>query len=95
MSRRKKFKLRGIDRFMITIIAILVLLSPILIVYSKSALSKTSIEVQKMQMRLENQNTINESLMMKINELASLANIQDIAKEHGISYNNDNIIVIR
>ena len=32
---------------------------------------------------------------MKINELASLSNIQDVAKEHGLDYNNDNIIVVK
>jgi len=31
---------------------------------------------------------------MKINELASLDNIQNIAKEVGLSYNNDNIRTI-
>ena len=34
-------------------------------------------------------------LEMQKNELASLSNIQDIAKEYGLSYNNDNIIVIK
>ena len=37
----------------------------------------------------------NESLSMQIDELASLSSIQDIAKEYGLSYNNDNIIVIK
>ena len=32
---------------------------------------------------------------MQINELASLSNIQDVAKTYGLSYNNDNIIVIK
>ena len=32
---------------------------------------------------------------MKINELASLSNIQDIAREHGLSYNNENILIIK
>jgi cell division protein FtsL len=33
----------------------------------------------------------NESLEMKINELASLDNIQNIIKQEGLTYNNDNI----
>ena len=32
---------------------------------------------------------------MKINELASLSNIQDIAKEYGLSYQNENIVVVK
>ena len=45
--------------------------------------------------RVEKQENINESLEMQVNELASLSSIQDIAKEYGLSYNNDNIIVIK
>jgi cell division protein FtsL len=33
----------------------------------------------------------NEGLEMKINELASLDNIQNIIKQEGLTYNNDNI----
>ena len=36
-----------------------------------------------------------ENLEMQVNELASLSSIQDIAKSYGLSYNNDNIIVIK
>lgn len=95
MAKNKKVKLRGIDRFMITIIVLLGLLSPLVVVFSKSILSSSNIEVEKIKYKVEKQETINESLTMKINELASLSNIQDIAKEFGLSYINDNIIVIK
>ena len=36
-------------------------------------------------------NKENESLEMKINELASLENIQKVIEEEGLEYNNDNI----
>jgi cell division protein FtsL len=32
---------------------------------------------------------------MQVDELASLSTIQDIAKTHGLSYNNDNIVVVK
>ena len=95
MKKRNKLKLRRIDRFMLTIIVALVLAWPIMVVYSKSALSASNIEVERMRVRIERQEQINEGLTMKINELASLTNIQDVAREHGISYNNDNIRVIQ
>ena len=37
---------------------------------------------------------LNQGLSMQINELASLENIQEIAKEYGLEYNNDNIKVV-
>lgn len=95
MKKRKQTKLKRIDKFMLTIIVILLIATPIVIVYSKSVLSKTNIEVERIKEKLEKQETINESLTMKINELASLSNIQDIAREHGLSYNNENIVIIK
>ena len=92
---RKKVKLYTIDKLIISIIIMLLVSTPILIVYSKSVLSKSNIEVEKMRKKIEKQETINESISMKINELASLSNIQDVAKEYGLSYQNDNIIVVK
>ena len=43
---------------------------------------------------LEYQSGINESLNMKINELASLDKIREVATSQGLSYNNDNIKII-
>lgn len=95
MAKQKKLKLRGIDKVMITILVSLALLTPLVVVFSKSILSRSNIEVERIKSKVEKQETINESLMMKINELASLSNIQGVAKEFGLSYINDNIIVIK
>ncbi len=92
---KKKVKMRRIDRFMVFLIGLLVVSSPVLIVYSKSMLSKSNIEVERIKNKIEKQETINESISMKINELASLSNIQDIAKEYGLSYQNENIVVVK
>ena len=92
---RKKVKLHTIDKLMIGLIILLLITGPVIIVYSKSVLSKSNIEVEKMHSKIDKQATINESISMKINELASLSNIQDLAKDFGLSYQNDNIIVVK
>ncbi len=92
---RKRVKLCGIDRLMIMVIVLLVVFTPVLVVYSKSTLSESNIELERIKRKVEKQESINESVAMKINELASLSNIQDVAKEHGLDYNNDNIIVVK
>ena len=40
---------------------------------------------------IEKQKKTNESLAMTIDELASLTKIQEVAREQGLSYNNNNI----
>ena len=92
---RKKLKMRFIDRLIVGLITIIVISSPIVVVYSKSALSKSNIELERIKNKIDKQSTINESINMKLNELASLSNIQDIAKEYGLSYQNENIIVVK
>lgn len=87
--------MRKTDRLMLFLLILLLVSAPVLIVYSKSTLSKSNIEVERIKNKIEKQETINESISMKINELASLSNIQDIAKEFGLSYQNENIVVVK
>ena len=80
---------------MIMVIALLIVFTPVFVVYSKGTLSESNIELERIKRKAEKQESNNESVTMKINELASLSNIQDVAKEHGLDYNNDNIIVVK
>ena len=54
-------------------------------------LSETNNELEKVKRNIEKQELANQSLNMQIDELASLENIQSIAQEYGLSYNNSNI----
>ena len=91
-SKNKSIKfLRG-ERIFIFLIVIVSILAPILTVSSKSMLSRSNIELERIKKQVEKQENINESLEMQVDELASL---QDIAEYYGLSYNNDNIIVIK
>ncbi len=72
----------------------LLILTPVVVVFSTSTLSKTNIEVERLKSKIKKQSNLNDSLYMKINELASLDNIQSVAKEEGLSYNSSNIKVI-
>lgn len=93
-QRGAKIKLFKGEKFIFFILFIMVIATPVLTVFSKATLSKTNIEVERLKMKITKQTGINESLYMKINELASLDNIQDVAKSEGLSYNNDNIKTI-
>lgn len=92
-SNKVKF-LKG-EKFFLFLIILFGMLAPILTVSSKSILSRSNIELERIKKKVERQENINDSLEMQVNELASLSSIQDIAKEYGLSYNNDNIIVIK
>lgn len=93
-KNKNEGRLRALDKMMIFVIALLGLFVPVSIVFSQATLSKSNIEVERMKSKVEIQENSNQSMQMQVDELASLSNIQDIAKEYGLSYNNDNIIVI-
>lgn len=90
----KKSRLLPIDKLMISIIVVLAICVPVSMVFSSSTLSKSNIEVERIKSKVAKQENRNESLTMQLDELSSLSNIQGIAKEYGLSYNNNNIIVI-
>ena len=62
--------------------------------FAKISLSSMNVEVERLSKNIKEQTKTNQSLSMKINELASLENIQAVANSEGLAYNNGNIIVI-
>ena len=92
---RKHVKIRFVDRLLLFIIIVITVSSPVVIVYSKSKLSKSNIELERLKSKIEKQETINESISMKINELASLSNIQEVAKMYDLSYQYENIVDVK
>lgn len=93
-NKGKSIKLLKGEKVLYFILALLIVATPLVSVFTKSMLSQTNIELEQVKEKIEAQTGINESLNMKINELASLDKLQEVANEHGLSYNNDNIKVI-
>ena len=94
-NANKKIKFLKGEKIFVFLIILFGTLAPVVTVSSKSILSRSNIELERVKKKVEKQENINESLEMQVNELASLSNIQDIAEFYGLSYNNDNIIVIK
>ena len=90
-KKKKKKQLSRFERFLYFLTILLLVSAPLLIVFEKSTLSKMNYETEKIKKQITAQEKENESLQMKINELASLENIQKVIKKQGLEYNNDNI----
>lgn len=93
MVKRKVKRLKG-ERLILFAIVLILSVTPLLHVFTKAQLSESNFEVEKLKLSIEEQKKVNESLNMKINELASLDKIREVAVSAGLSYNNDNIKVI-
>lgn len=94
-KRVKRLKFLKGEKFMIGLLILFgFIILPISGVYTNALLSESNIELEKMRIKIDNQNDTNEALSMQIDELASIENIQSIASANGLSYNNDNIKTI-
>ena len=91
---KKRLKMSKFERLLYIFVLILVLSTPFLLVFSQATLSKVNYDVEKTKQAISTQRKKNESLTMKVNELASLEKIQQVANEQGLSYNNNNIRTI-
>ena len=94
-TNHKKVKMLKGEKLLYLILLVVLAAIPLLKVYSQAKLSESNIAVEQLNTKIERQENINESVSMKINELVSLDKIQNVANEIGLSYNNDNIKVIR
>ena len=90
-KKSKKVKLLKGEKMMYCLLLFLIIAIPMFNVYTSSMLSETNNELEKVKRNIEKQELANQSLTMQIDELASLENIQSIAQEYGLSYNNSNI----
>lgn len=91
----KRVKLLKGEKFMFFLIAFLgFIVMPVSWVYTKALLSESNIELERVKNKINKQTNTNEALGMQIDELASIDNIQAIASENGLSYNNSNIKTI-
>ena len=92
-KKKKSNSFRG-EKTLRVLIALLVLGNVLGTSFSMALISKTNIEVESIKKKIAKQENINESLEMKISELASLDNVETVATTLGLEYNNNNVRTI-
>lgn len=93
MKKLKK-KLTYFEKAMLVVTFILVLSSPVMAIFAKSELSSTNYEVEDIKDKVNSLEKENESIQMTINQLASLENMENVAKQEGLSYTSNSIKMV-
>ena len=93
-NNNSKVKLLKGEKTLVFFIGVVLIALPVINVYSRRLVCETTIGVGRIKINIKQQSSINESLNMKISELASLDKIQAVANDMGLSYNNDNIKIV-
>ena len=86
-----KIKILKGEKMIYIFLVILLVCTPIASVFTKATLSESNIQAERLRKQITTQLNTNEALNMQINELVSLDKIQEVAKELGLSYNEDNV----
>lgn len=94
MKKKKKKGFTKVEKFLYKSSLVIIILLTVGIIFTSTAVSKMNIELQDMNNEVEKALDTNESLAMKINEIASLENIQTVSRNLGLAYNNENIKTI-
>ena len=88
---KKVVKISKFEKLIYGMALTLMVALPFTIVFLQATLSKINVQCEQVKQEIKTQIKKNESLSMKINELASLDKIIEVAHSQGLSYNNDNI----
>lgn len=92
--KKKKAKFTKFEKFLFAITIMVSLSYPFMNIFAKSTLSEMNYKLESSKEKIAEQNKNNESLKMKINELASLENLESVAKKMGLSYTSNSIKTI-
>ncbi len=63
-------------------------------VFVSSKIESLNMNVEQLRQKVSVQEKKNESLTMKVNEMTYFENVKKVADEMGLSYNQENIIIV-
>lgn len=96
MKKKKKGGARFTrgEKFLYTLAILCFCSTFILKIFSSASTSNLKMDIEKINAKIEKQKNTNESLKMQVNELTSYENLDKVLKDMGLTYNNDNVIII-
>lgn len=64
-------------------------------VFTSAGISNIKMDIERISYKIDKQEKKNQSLVMQVNELTSYENLNEVLKDMGLAYNNENIIVVK
>ena len=93
-KRVKRVKITKGEKLLYTFAGFTLCGTFLLKIFCSASIGNLNIMVEKLKADVSTQTKKNESLTMQVNELTSFDYINNIVKDMGLAYNNDNIIII-
>lgn len=92
--KKKKNKITKGEILLYTIATFSFIMMLGLKIFCGASIGEMKMSIEEMKYKIDDQKKKNESLTMKVNELTSFENVKKVVEEMGLTYNNDNIIVV-
>lgn len=93
-KKNKKSKLTRGEKFLYSISFLFFAATLVLKIFCGASLGHLNMSVEKIKYDINEQEKKIESLNMQVNELTSFTEVKDVVKDMGLSYNNQNVIII-
>ena len=92
---KKIVRLTKGETFLYTLGVISVVLILFIKVFTSAGISNIKMDIERISYKIDKQEKKNQSLVMQVNELTSYENLNEVLKNMGLAYNNENIIVVK
>ncbi|MBQ2409122.1 MAG: hypothetical protein II309_06775 [Bacilli bacterium] len=93
-NKKARIRITKGEKLLICSSMFLLLIMVLVQVFCGSFEGNLNMSVEKLKYQITVQEKKNESLEMQFNELTSYDKIKDVLKDMGLSYNNENIIIV-
>ena len=94
MARKNKRRLTKGERTLYFFGVVCFVGMVVLRIFFSAGIGNYKMNIEKIRFEINKEEKSVESLAMQVNELTSFNNVQAVAKEMGLAYNNDKIIII-
>ena len=90
----RKMKITKGEKLLYISATVCLIFTMVLKIFCGASVGHLSMSVEKLKYDISEQEKKIESLNMQVNELTSFTEVQDVVKNMGLSYNNQNVIII-
>lgn len=94
MKKKRKIKVTRGEKLILNISIVCGVFCLAISIFMGASIGNLNLSIEKLKFEISKQNKTNESLEMQISELTSFDEVKDIVEDMGLTYKNQNIIII-
>lgn len=94
MAKKRRARFTKGEVLLYTVASICFLSGIVAKIFFSAGITNLNMTIEQKRYDIADQQKVNESLTMKVNELTAYSKVKDVVSDMGLAYNNDNIVII-